>query len=285
MTEKGERFLSRKRNTELRVIELNFPDGTVIAFTDFCLNILKEEKWWKIRRAIEDDLRELTYNPFGERSVDQLLREASANHNIEKVSRIKVLRTVNRAGRNFQDLFPHLPIAIKGTGEFKQDNDKAKANQENLLRQFYTMRRLFLKWSLLPENIQEIIRPIAVYGVISYLDIKKGLQQWLFMELVEGKRMGVVGSYKIDGSHKGFNTDHHPNLYRLVKDNLSEGSINLWGPYCDFTLLERVFCRYGINLINLEGRDILWFDDEKGNRYYRLIDMRSHNFQDNKINK
>ncbi len=165
---------------------------------------------------------------------------------------------------------------------------------ENLNHQFRTMRNLYEEWQKLPEKIKKVIRPVEVYGVI--IDNKGN--QFLFMELVEGAKKRMLSVYEgkgtDDNKYRGFDVNHHQGLFKLIEEELkNHGKTPLTGIRIDsqgkkrtiYSLvnLEEVFKNLGVELRQLEGKDILWFDDMEGVRQYRIIDIGSFNIKINKI--
>lgn len=186
------------------------------------------------------------------------------------------------------------PLAVKAMGPFLKNygKDQHQKEAENLVHQFHTMSRLSNLWQALPAQVKELIRPVEVYGVITDGEDN----QFLFMEKVDGARKGMLTIYEgtgIDGGEcRGFDVSHHPRLFELIKNELgkqgknpllatrvdSQGKPRI---ICSLTNLEEMLSGLGVDLREILGKDILWIDDEEGNRYYRIIDMRSHNFLKN----
>lgn len=256
----------------------------IIKGTELFKKIVNEKKY-----EVLQFLEKIIQSPF-DGSIDDYLKSSRQ----EKQKKGMERRTVVRVPEEVQGLFSGFPpLAVKAMGSFLPGEGEEE-KPENLIRQFETMSRLFQDWKQLPDDCQRLIRPIELYGVV--VDEKNN--QFLFMERVSGvivngkEQKGMIGIYKgktpAGNPIKGFSIEHHPLLYKLIKEGREVGepitgvTVTKEGKtltICPLSSLEDYLRLNGVNLTNLDGKDILWFDDEEGNRQYRIIDMRTHNYR------
>lgn len=212
-----------------------------------------------LRELIEDFLKEVETNPQGKTSIDPTKQE----------QRSQELRSVNLFEIDKYGLKGK--VVIKSTGKKDGIEDK---DREDLVAQFFVLQGLREVFSIKDDELKDqwggLIRPVDVYGVISQRLEGNKAREHLFMEYGGDH---ILTNFTGSGY---FDPEFHEDLIRFIKHYLGESynppkSIDGKDNWLD-GLRQALEKRYGIK-INLEGRNIVWFE-ENGRKQYRIIDLK-----------
>ncbi len=248
--------------------------------TDEIRREVGEKGYGIVRKLLEEDMRSILLDPYGERSLDPDKNERTAQR----------LRTINAAISELEQLIGR-PLCIKGTGRdtYLQDPDR-----ENLIFQFDVMRELALRNPHITEQTQKElgfspIRFADVYAAIQYpihKDPEKwadphDVQQFLIMERVpNAKRVFEVGKrYAVatlgwGGNNSGvetvygFDSTGHPRLAAFCHARSRD-------EFVMFDEVQRQLRILGIsNASDVAARNVIYSDAPPNQRNYVIIDQR-----------
>lgn len=251
--------VSVERNNELGYTRYNIskPDGPIdVYISDELRNFGLPFR--KLKELAVAELDRVRNDPFGETSIDPHVSEDS----------FRAQRAVNRLEDKLQALIGK-PLAIKSSVSSQGNFYK----REDLLDQYLFMRQLQLRAQERLTNRQKAtLEFLPVYGAI-----RVGNQEFLIMKYIEGANeiedhtlrflshgwMGSGDPY----FEPGFSASEHRDLLEaLGNDYVGHGCVR-WR-HISFALSEIL----GISINDLAGRNVLYYQDGKSNKYV-IIDQ------------